>query len=134
MAVSSWTCWTDLFITGTGTITALLIALMKDFFLYFLLIQYLQSMDWCHFPFGTLWFGMGPWCPVMLLMSSGMVTPGQRTFLYCFLCSLQIVKNFLRSQHFYNWIPKLHPSDFWLLHLQKYLQIISAERLMLILL
>lgn len=101
------------------------------FFLYFLLIQYLQSMDLCHFPFGTLLLGLRPWCTVMLLMSSGVISPGQNTFLHCFLCSLQIIKIFLRSQHFCNWIPKLYSSAVRVLHRQKYLQIISAEGLLL---
>lgn len=105
-SIHSWNYQTDLFIIGTGTTTAYLIAVMKDFFLYFPLIQYLQSMDLCHFPFGTLLFGLRPWCTVMFLMSSGVSNTGESTFLYCILCLLQIIKIFLRSQHFCNWIPK----------------------------
>ena len=100
---------------------------VRFFSLYFLLIQYLQSMDLCHFPFGILLFGLGPWCTMMLLMGFRVISLGQSTLFHCFSCSLQIVKVFLRSQHFYNWIPKLHSSDFWLLHQQKYLKVISAE-------
>lgn len=134
MAIHSWNCCTDLFITRTGTTTAFLITLIKDFFLYFLLIEFLQSMDLCHFPFGTLLFGLRPWYTVMFLMSSKVISLGQSTFLHCFSCWLQIVKIFLRSQHFYIWNSNLHSSDFWLLYPQVYLQINSAEGLILILL
>lgn len=89
----------------------------RSFFLYFLLIQYLQSVDLSHFPFGTLLLGLRPWCTVMLLMNSRVISPSQSTFLHCFL--LQIVKIFLRSHHFYNWIAKFYSSAFSLLHLQK---------------
>ena len=90
-------------------------------------------MDLCHFPFGIL-FALEPWCTMMLLMCSRVIGLGQGTLLHCFSFSLQIVKVFLRSQHFYNWIPKFGSSDFWLLNQQKYLQVISAESLILILL